>query len=401
MNDFIFSCPTKFVFGQGYTDKVGEEISEFAWNRGIILSGGASAEKSGTLERVRKSLKKAGIDYVEYSGVRPNPEVKQVHESIKLARDNDVDFVLAVGGGSTIDAAKATAYGYYYEGDVWDFHEGKAKISKMLPIAAIPTIPAAGSESSSSCVISNDAIQIKKGTDSQLSRPKLAIMDPELTFTLPQYQTAAGVADMISHICERYFSGTGQSAISDNFSTGLIRAIIDAALIVKDQPDCYDARATLMWASTLAHNDITGCGLNSIPEIRAGGWENHALEHAMSAVNVKVTHGAGLAVIMPAWMRYVWKEDAKRFLKFGYDVFGIKPKNEDNNSIEAAVCEIIDSLQNFFVELGLPRTMTELGLTNEDIDPIIASVKHTKGLEFGSFKILSLEDARKIYESAL
>ncbi|MCF0104517.1 MAG: iron-containing alcohol dehydrogenase [Eggerthellaceae bacterium] len=401
MNDFVFCCPTKFVFGRGYVNKIGKEAALQGWKRGMIFYGGGSVERTGTLDKVRMSLMKAGIEFVEFAGIRPNPEVNQVRKAIEVARKDKVDFLLPVGGGSTIDVAKATAYGVPYFGDVWDFHEGKAQIRNTLPIACVLTIPAAGSESSSSCVISNDKICIKKGTDSPLNRPKLAIMDPELTFTLPQYQTAAGVTDMIAHICERYFSRTGRSEISDNISTGLVKAIMKAAIIVQNEPKNYNARATIMWGSTLAHNDLTSCGLNHKPEARAGGWESHGIEHVMSAVNTNVIHGAGLAVIMPLWMRYVWREDPQRFLSLGRKVFDIEPEGQNDAQVEKAVLETIDSLQAFFIKIGMPKDMAALDLNDKDIEPMLESLECSNGKEFGLFKKINLNDVRKIFESAL
>ena len=249
MKDFVFCSPTQFVFGHGAVDKTGEYVAQRNWGRGLLVYGGGSVERLGTLDRVRVSLREAGVDFLEFGGIRPNPEVNQVREAIEFVRSEGIDFILPVGGGSVIDAAKAIAYGTLYDGDVWDFHCKKATVTRALPIAAVLTIPAAGSESSSSCVISNDELGLKNGTNGDAFRPAIAIMDPELTFTLPQYQTAAGVTDMIAHICERYFSGEGPAPVSDNICTGLIRAIMEAAEVVMDEPEDYDARATIMWAA--------------------------------------------------------------------------------------------------------------------------------------------------------
>ena len=249
-----------------------------------------------------------------------------------------------------------------YEGDVWDFFSKKATIAECLPIACVLTIPAAGSEGSSSCVISNDELGLKRGTNSNLFRPKAAFLDPELTFTLPPYQTAAGVTDMIAHVCERYFSGTGSSSLTDNIATGIIRSLIDEAPVALAEPENYEARANIMWAGTLAHNDIAGCGLSATPTSRAGGWESHALEHELSAFDASITHGAGLAVVMPAWMRFVWRENPARFLKFALQVFDIEPIDETDEAIEDAVTAAIDELQAFFVDLGMPHTLGEFGI---------------------------------------
>lgn len=398
MNDFTFYSPTEFVFGCGMTDHVGEKLQPKGYKRVLLVYGKGSVVRSGTLDRVKKSLEAQGIEYADLAGVRPNPEVNQVREGIDIARAFDADCVLAVGGGSTIDCAKAISIGVYYDGDVWDFFSGKATATKCLPVCCVLTIPAAGSEGSNSCVISNDEINEKNGLGNELFRPVVSIMDPELTFTLPQYQTAAGITDMIAHICERYFSGAPAVPVTDNIACGLIRAIIDSAEKLVDNPQDYDARANIMWAGTLAHNDLAGCG--RAKGGRAGGWESHALEHALSAINPKVAHGAGLAVIMPAWMRYVWHEDPQRFLSFGYDVFGIEPKDGLDSSIEEAVESMIAELQDFFARQTMPTTLGELGFTEADVDTLVDIVIAAKGNPFGVFKPLAAEDAKAIYLSA-
>ena len=400
MNDFTYYAPTKFVFGRGMTDATGEKLAEAGFSRVLVVYGQGSVVRSGVLDRVRASLAGADIEYVELSGVRPNPEVGLVREGISRARSFSADCILAVGGGSVIDCAKAIAFGVPHEGDVWEFFEKKATIEAAVPVACVLTIPAAGSEGSNSCVISNDECNMKTGVNSDLFRPRLAIMDPELTFTLPAYQTGAGVTDMIAHICERYFSGVGAVPVTDNIACGLVRAIIDAAGLLVDSPEDYDARANIMWSGMLAHNDLAGCGRSLNPAGRAGGWESHALEHAMSALNPQVTHGAGLAVILPAWMRYVWREDPQRFLDFGYDVFGIEPVDGRGISTEAAVEGTIEELQDFFARQGMPTTMGELGFAPEDVDALVGIVEAAKGLPFGCFKKLDAADVKAIYLSA-
>ncbi|MBQ9043351.1 MAG: iron-containing alcohol dehydrogenase [Eggerthellaceae bacterium] len=403
MNDFVFCSPTKFVLGKGAVDKTGAEMAAAGFGKVLLVYGQGSVVRSGVLDRVKASLEAAGVPYVEAGGARPNPEVCWVRDAIAVARENQVEGVLAVGGGSVIDAAKATAFGVPYEGDVWDFFANKQPIGECLPIAAVLTIPAAGSEASASCVISCDAENRKLGASGDVFRPKLAIMDPEVTFTLPAYQTAAGVTDMIAHICERYFSGVGAVPVTDNIATGLVCALMDAAPRVLEQPDDYDARATIMWAGTLAHNDIAGCGRSLNPTARAGGWESHALEHELSAHHPEITHGAGLAVVMPAWMRYVWRTNPERFLDFAADVFGIEPVEEEycprDEAVEDAVTAAIDELQAFFRSLGMPATLADFGLTPDDIDPLLETLRASKGEPFGAFQKLTMEDARAIYLS--
>lgn len=404
MNDFIFHSPTKFVFGRGYVDHVGTEMRQLGFQKVLVVYGQGSVVRTGTLARVLASLENAGISYVEAGGARPNPEVTFVREAITLARESEVSGILAVGGGSAIDAAKAVSFGVPYDGDVWDFFAHHQPIERCLPLAVVLTIPAAGSEGSGSCVISNDAENRKLGVSGDVFRPRLSIMDPELTFTLPPYQTAAGVTDMIAHVCERYFSGVGAVPLTDAIACGIIRTLIETAPKVLDNPEDYDARATIMWAGTLAHNDLAGCGRSLSPTVRAGGWESHALEHELSAHHTEITHGAGLAVVLPAWMRHVWRNDPRRFLDFARDVFGIEPAEEFEAHDEAvcdAVTAAIDELQAFFVSLGMPSRLADFGIAADDIDPMLATLLLNKGEPFGAFMKLTMEDARAIYESAL
>ena len=404
MNDFVYYSPTKFVFGREAVKQTGAEMAAAGFGKTLLVYGQGSVVRTGTLDRVKRSLEAAGIEYVEAGGARPNPEVNWVRDAIEAARANGVESVLAVGGGSTIDAAKAIAFGVPYDGDVWDFFAKGQKIEACLPIAVVLTIPAAGSEGSASCVISNDAENRKVGTSGDIFRPKLAIMDPTLTFTLPAYQTAAGVTDMIAHICERYFSGVDAVPVTDNIACGLIRALMEAAPAVMQDPEDYDARAQIMWAGTLAHNDLAGCGRSLSPTARAGGWESHALEHELSAHHPEITHGAGLAVVMPAWMLFVWKTNPQRFLDFARDVFGIEPVEEDlaphDEAVSDAVNAGIDELQAFFQSLGMPTTLEDFGLTPDNIDPLLETLRQNKGEQFGAFQKLTLEDARSIYMSA-
>ncbi len=407
MNNFVFNSPTRIVFGRGVTDTVGTELAGYGYTSALVVYGGGSVVRSGLLERVTASLDAAGIKHVELGGVRPNPEVSSVREGIELAREADADLILPVGGGSVIDCAKAIALGVPYEGDVWDFFLKLAKPASSVPVACVLTIPASGSEASSSCVISNDAAHQKFGCGTELNRPVVSFMDPELTFTLPPYQTAAGITDMCAHIMERFFSGAPRVAVTDNISLGLIRAIVENAPRVMENPEDYEARANIMWAGTLAHNGIAGLGMKI--GNRDGDWTCHGMEHELSALDTSITHGAGLAVLFPAWMRYVWREHPERFLDFGREVFGIEPVDpaQDNvevtpeQAVEDAVLETIDELQAFFTSLGMPATLGELGVHGGDIESLIPGLKQSRGEHFGSFKPLTLDDARAIYRSAL
>ncbi len=410
MNDFTFSMPTQVVFGKGVTDRTGAELAARGFRHAFVVFGSGSVVRTGTLDRVLASLDEAGIAHTEFGGARPNPSLAHAREGIAAARESGADVVLAVGGGSAIDTAKGIALGVAYEGDVWDLytHAAKPVAEGKPPVACVLTIPAAGSEASASSVLTNDELQLKKGLSSELNRPVLAIMDPELTFTLPAYQTACGATDIIAHIMERFFSTAGPVPVTDELDCGIIRAVMAETERVMDDPACYDARANIMWAGTLAHNDLAGCG-RGMDGGRAGGWESHGMEHELSAHNAEVAHGAGLAVIIPAWMRYVWQANPERFLTFGARVFDIEPVDIEEDCIDAtpeeavedAVLATIDELQAFFCSIGMPRTLGELGFVESDIDALLATLEQNKGAVFGQLKPLTMEDARAIYESAL
>ena len=409
MNNFTFKSPTEFVFGRGVCDEVGEKLADEGYQRVLVVWGGGSVVRNGTLDRVKNSLEKAGLSHCELSGVRPNPELASVHEGIAIGRENNVDIVLAVGGGSVIDCSKAIALGIPYDGDVWDFYTKRAVATDHIDVACVLTIPAAGSEASNSCVISNDAEQRKCGYGTELNRPVISFMDPELTFTLPPYQTAAGVTDMICHIMERFFSGVGAVDVTDQLALGIIRATMKNARIVMEDPTNYEARANIMWSGMLAHNDLCGCG-RGLNANRIGDWSSHALEHELSAYKTDITHGAGLAVIFPAWMRYVWTADPKRFLLFGKELFDITVEGDidldadnlaENEQVKAAVLKTIDALQDFFMSLGMPANLTELGIVEDDIEKLIPTLILNKGEKMGAFMVLDADDSRKIYASAL
>lgn len=413
MNDFVFSSPTKFVFGAGTVDRVGNEAAFAGYKKVLLVYGQGSVVRTGTLDRVKRSLEHAGIAYAELGGVRPNPEIELVRAGIKLAKDEEVDAVLPVGGGSAMDCAKAVALGVCYNGDVWDFWCKRAVPESCLPIIAVVTIPASGSEASNSCVITNDAQGRKCGCNSELIRPAIAVLDPELTFSLPPYQTAAGVTDIIAHVLERFFSGEPAVGITDNIACGIVRAVMGAASRVLQDPSDYDARAEIMWAGTLAHNGLAGCGLG-IPGQRDGDWSCHALEHELSALDPSIAHGAGLAVMIPTWMRYVWHSHPERFLTFGELVFGIEPVDPEIDDLSGideeitteraerdAVNATIDELQDFFLSMGMPQTLDDLGISASDIDRLVDGIRINKGEALGTFKTLDLEDVKTIYGNAL
>ena len=337
MNNFVFYSPTEFVFGKDTDIQTGTLAKKYNARKAMIVYGGGSIIRSGLLQRIEDSLQQAGVDYVKLGGVQPNPTDPKVYEGIELARKEGVDFMLPVGGGSVIDTAKAIAAGVPYEGDFWDFYIGKAKVKKALKVGVVLTIPAAGSEGSGNTVITKlEGLQKLSLRVPELLRPVFAVMNPELTYTLPPYQTACGIADMMVHIMERYFTNTPDVEISDRLCEGTLMAIIKEAYKVKQNPNDYEARANIMWCGTIAHNGTCGVGCEE-------DWASHFLEHEISAV-YNVTHGAGLAVIVPAWMTFMAEHNPKKIARFANRVFGV-PENED---LEEMALAGISRLKHFF-----------------------------------------------------
>ena len=390
MENFEFVSPTHFVFGRGAEEQVGAKLAERGAAKVLLHFGGQSAVKSGLVDRVKASLDAQGVQHVELGGVRPNPEITLVREGVALCKQHGIDWVLAVGGGSVIDSAKAIAVGAHYDGDAWDFFETKRQTDDVLPIAVVLTIPAAGSEASKNTVVSNDALQMKSGYPNNAQRPKLAFMNPELTFTLPPYQTAAGLTDMFCHLLERFFDDVGAVPVTDNLCLSLMRTVRTEAPRVLAEPDNYDARANVMWAGMLCHQGLAGVG-------RHEDWATHGLEHELSALYPEITHGAGLAVMFPAWMEHVRGENPGRFAHYGREVFGLAPTGD----ADADALSAIDETRAFFASLGMPTTLAELGVGEDDIEKMIPTLKANKGEPFGSFKKLSMDDAREIYRLAL
>lgn len=388
MRDFQWISPTEFVFGRAAEERIGAWAADHGFERALVVYGKGSVERSGLLGRVLASLDAAGVGHVEMGGVRPNPEVTSVRTGIGIAREEGVDLVVPVGGGSTIDCCKAIASGALYDGDVWDFFQkpNPRPVERAIPLAVVLTIPAAGSEGSNSCVISNDELGLKSGLHSDLVRPKAAFMNPELTMTLPSWQTFAGITDMYAHILERFFSASEDVPVTDEVALALLRSIRTCALRLLRDPMDYEARANIMWASTLAHNGLAGRG-------REEDWASHGLEHELSALHTDVTHGAGLAVVFPAWMRFVCDARPERFVRFGREVFGIVPSGDALVDAHAS----IDRLQEFFVSLGMPRTLADLGFERDEVESLLPTLRQNKGDAFGSFKTLTIDDARQIY----
>ena len=392
MLNFAYHNPVRLVFGRGAENEAGRLAETVArTHKCLVVYGGGSVVRSGLLASVRKSLEAAGMTVIEKGGVHPNPRLCFVRETVDWMRDQGVGLVVAVGGGSVIDTAKCIALGLEYEGDCWDFFDGHAVPEKALPVLAVLTIPAAGSEQSVRCVISHHGT--KAGIGAECLRPAAAIVNPECFMTLPRHQVAAGVVDMISHIMERYFTRTTATAYVDAQSEAAMRTAIEFGPKVWADARDYDSWCQIGMVGSFAHNGYFGLG-------REEDWACHAIEHEISGWNEAITHGMGLSVVIPAWMRYVWREDPSRFLQFALDVFDIEPIDESAEAVEDAVTAAIDELQAFFVDMGMPKTMGELGLREQDIDAIVETLRATKGDTFGAFKTLTMDDAKAIYLSA-
>ena len=391
MDNFTFQIPTKLYFGKDEERGIGEYLKPYA-AKVLLHYGGGSIKRSGLYERVAASLLASGINFVELGGVVPNPRLALVREGVGLCKREGVELVLAVGGGSVIDSAKAIAMGCRYDGDLWELYTSKAPLGRSLPVACILTIPAAGSEASKVSVISNEDEHRKLGHHDEAHRPLLSIINPALFTTLPREQIANGAADILSHIFERYFTRTQHTDVSDGMCEGVMRAVMKNAVLAWDDPGNYDAWCEIGWAGCLAHNDLLGRG-------RAEDWGCHGLEHELSAF-YDVAHGAGLAVLTPFWMEYVWREHAPMFLQFAHNVMGVEP----NRDSEAVIMEAIARLRAFFLRLRLPGTLGDLGIGPERIEEM---AKRMSGEAFGAetgrgnFKKLLWQDAARIYTMAL
>ena len=389
MNNFVFYSPTEFVFGKATEMQVGALARKHGARKVMIVYGGGSVVRSGLLDRVKQSLQEAGIEYCLMGGVQPNPVDTKVYEGIEFCRREQADMLLPVGGGSVIDTAKAIAAGVLYEGDFWDFYIGKAKVIKALKVAVVLTIPAAGSEGSGNTVITKlGGLQKLSLRVPEVLRPVFSIMNPELTYTLPPFQTACGVADMMAHIMERYFTNTQEVEIGDRLCEGTLMAIINEAPKVMRNPEDYGARANLMWAGMIAHNGTCGVGCEE-------DWASHFLEHEISAI-YGVTHGAGLSVIFPAWMTWMVEHNVGKIAQYAVRVWGV-PESEDK---KAVALEGIGKLKAFFGSLGLPVTFKELGVENPDIDRLADSLHRNKGELVGNYVKLTKQDSKEIYHLA-
>ena len=389
MFDFKYYTPTKVLFGKGTEEKVAELIQEFGGKKVLIHYGGGSVVRSGLLPRITDLLDKSGISYVQLGGVVPNPRLSLVYEGIELCKKEGVDFILAVGGGSAIDSAKAIGYGVANGGDVWDFYEGKRKAEGCLPLGVILTLAATGSEMSDSSVITKEEGLVKRGYSSDFGRARFAILNPELTMTLPDYQTASGCTDIMMHTMERYFTNGGNMEITDSMAEALLRTVKKNALILAKDPKNYDARAEVMWAGSLSHNGLTGCGNDG------GDWMTHKLEHELGGL-YDVAHGAGLAAIWGSWARYVYKNCLPRFKRYALNVMGV----DDSGSDEEIALKGIEAMEDFYREIKMPTSLRELGVNASDEDLKLMAHKCAVGVNGakGSARLLHEEDMLEIYK---
>lgn len=392
MENFVFYSPTEFVFGRDTQSQTGELVKRYGGRRVLVVYGGGSVVRSGLLDTVKASLDAEGITYCELSGIRPNPTDDRVYEGIEIARKEGVDFILAVGGGSVIDTAKGIAIGVPYDGDFWDFYSKKGVPTASLPVGVVLTIPAAGSEGSGNSVITKlDGMHKISVRYPMMLRPRFAVMNPELTYTLPWFQTACGIVDMICHIQERYFSNTTGVDLTDGIAETIMRNVIQNALRLKENPNDYDARANVMWAGTLAHNGLCGNG-------KVEDWSSHRLEHEISAL-YDVAHGAGLAVMVPAWMTFVAKKNPHKVREFAVKVMGIEAEGKSD---EMVIAEGIEALKAFYHSIDLTTSMRELtGVENPDIEALVKSLNGNMGDTLGFYVPLSMEDCAEIYRLAL
>ena len=391
MENFQYYTPTKIIFGRGAEEQTGQLAAEQGCKKVLVHYGGGSVVRSGLLERIYRSLDAVGISYVSLGGVVPNPRLSLVYEGIRLARKEQVDFILAVGGGSVIDSAKAIGYGVANEGDVWDFYEKRRTAKACLPIGVVLTIAAAGSEMSDSSVITKEEGWLKRGYSSNYARARFAVMNPELTMTLPKYQTASGCVDIMMHTMERYFNHSENMEMTDGISEHLLRTVMKNAKILMNEPDNYQARAEVMWAGSLSHNGLTGCGTGG------GDWASHQLEHELGGM-FDVAHGAGLAAVWGSWARYVMDAAPERFAKFAVNVMGVEPEAEKIKTAQKG----IEAMEDFYHALDMPVCIGDMGieLAEEQMRELAEKCSHFGKRTIGCIKKLDQEDMYQIYKEA-
>lgn len=388
MNSFNFYSPTEFVFGQDTENQSGSLVKKYGGSRVLVHYGSGSAVRSGLLGRVTDSLERAGLTYILLGGVQPNPRDTKIREGIAICKQENIDFILSVGGGSCIDSSKAIALGALYDGDFWDFYGTGKPVERALPIGTVLTIAAAGSEGSGASVVTKEDGMEKRDTGSDLLRPKFSVLNPALMFTLPAYQTACGATDIMAHVFERYFTTTPEVEVTDRLCEAILLTMIKETPRVIEDPCNYDARANIMWAGTVAHNDIVGVG-------RAQDWNSHGIEHELSGL-YDCAHGAGLAVVMPAWMEYVMDTDVMRFAQVAVRVWGCEmdyahPENTARAGIRA--------FRTFLHNIGMPINFAELGAKEEDIPRLVEKLGIGDGVRNG-FRPLNAEDVTRIYQIA-
>lgn len=389
MDNFQFYSPTEFIFGKETENESGKLVGKYGGKKVLIHYGGGSAVKSGLLDRVKTSLDNEGIEYVLLGGVMPNPRDTKVYEGIEICRKENVDFILCVGGGSVIDSAKGIALGVPYDGDFWNFYGTGKKVEKALPIGTVLTIAAAGSEGSGASVVTKEDGMLKRDVGSDLLRPKFSILNPALTETLPPYQTACGATDIMAHVFERYFTNTEEVEITDRLCEAVLLTMIKETPRVIADPHNYQARANIMWAGTVAHNDIVGVG-------RSQDWNSHGIEHELSGL-YDCAHGAGLAVIMPSWMEFVYKHNVMRFAQMATRIWGCEMnfENPEETALKGIAC-----FRRFLHDIGMPINFEELGAKEEDIPTLVQKFGLGENGKTGGFVPLSSNDVESIYKIA-
>ena len=389
MKDFNFVSPTKIYFGKNALSNLSNELKKY--KKALLVYGQSSVKKIGLYDEVIKQLLSAKTEYFEIFGVRPNPEIGKVKEGLKLVRDNNIDLILAIGGGSVIDTAKAIAASYYYDGDPFDLNLHKVKPTNALPLGVILTISASGSELSDSCVIMEDRTKIKQGFNSDIVRPLFAIMNPEWTYTVDKYQTGCGIVDIISHSLERYFSPSENLEVCDSLALTVIKNTIEAGKVAIKEPNNYNARAALMLLGSYSHNGLTSLGKEKQMPI-------HKMEHALSAYDIRIAHGAGLSILIPLWMESSYKKDIDKFVRFSEFVFGIKEENKEKCSLIG-----INLLREYFKSLGMPVTLKEVDISQKDVSEIVDMMTDNGALVIGQKSInpLNKEEIIKLLESVL
>ncbi len=394
MNNFTFCTPTKVIFGKDIEKQIGETIKGYGASRVLIHYGGGSVKKTGLFDKVVNSLESAGLSYIELGGVEPNPKLSFIHKGIELCKKENVDFILAVGGGSVVDSSKAIGVGLVTGNDPWQYASTGThpEPNEVFPVGVVLTLAAAGSEMSNSDVITNDTITpwVKQGITSETVRPLVAFMNPENTFTVSKFQTGCGIVDIMMHTMERYFLGVGDCDLTERLAEGLLIAVRDAGRVAIANPEDYEARATLMWASSLSHNDLTGCG-------KPRYFPVHKLEHPVSALHDNISHGAGLSVLFPAWAEFVMKYDTMKFAQLANRLWGVE-MNFDHP--EKTAKDGIKAMRAYFKEIGMPITMSELGLKPEDYEDIINLTTKNGTAKIKSYIDLGKEEIREIYKLA-